>query len=231
MEGPITIHTDGACSGNPGPGGWGAIVQVESHVRELGGGSPQTTNNRMELLAAIEALRSVADQPDLVEIITDSTYLISGITRWLSGWKRKGWTRIDGEAVVNRDLWEALDRLAARPIHWTHVRGHQGHQGNSRCDEIAVAFSHGKTPALYDGPVSDYSVDLSAPIASTGPSPKKRRSGNKKAGWYMSLLNGKLEKHLTWAECQNRVIHQPALFKKVSTVEEETLLLKKWGLS
>ena len=198
MNNPITIHTDGACSGNPGPGGWGAIVSAGGRVRELGGWEERTTNNRMELLAAIEALRSVAGRPGPVEIVTDSTYLISGITRWLSGWKRKGWTRIDGEAVVNRDLWEALDRLASRPIHWTHVRGHQGHPGNGRCDKIAVAFSRGEMPSLYDGPLSDYSIDLSAPILP--PKESKTRKRNKKDGWYMSLLHGRLEKHLTWAE-------------------------------
>ena len=228
MSDKIVIHTDGACSGNPGPGGWAAVVLSEGHVKELGGPSPNTTNNRMELLAAIEALRSVAGRPGPIDVVTDSTYLISGITRWLSGWKRKGWTRIDGEAVVNRDLWEALDLLTVRPIHWIHVRGHQGHPGNGRCDEIAVAFSHGEMPTLYDGPISGYGIDLAASIGPGKPSKKRVRA--KKDGWYMSLLHGKLEKHLTWAECQNRVIHQPALFKKVSTAEEEAQILKQWGL-
>jgi ribonuclease HI len=230
----LLIYTDGACSGNPGPGGWGAIVLLPAgKVRELGGREPRTTNNRMELTAAIRALGSVATLPGPVGLYTDSTYLILGITRWLHMWKRKGWTRVDGAETLNRDLWEELDRLVSQrreKLTWSYVRGHKGHEANSRCDEIAVAFSKGKPAQLYDGPLLGYSVDLFPPKPEPLPAASSRPSGPKKAGWYLSLLDGRLEKHQTWPGCQARVHGQPALFKKVTSAEEESAVLKKWGL-
>jgi ribonuclease HI len=113
VDGNILIFTDGACSGNPGPGGWGAIVaSPEGSVVELGGGEARTTNNRMELLAAIVALEACAARPEPVVVCTDSTYMISGVTQWLAGWKRRGWLSSTGDPVLNRDLWERLDALA-----------------------------------------------------------------------------------------------------------------------
>ncbi|MCX5794627.1 MAG: ribonuclease HI [Elusimicrobia bacterium] len=234
-EGGLLVYTDGACSGNPGPGGWGAIVLLpEGKVRELGGRQPRTTNNRMELGAAIAALRCLEALPGPVAVYTDSTYLISGITRWLHIWKRRGWTRVDGAETLNRDLWEELDRLVSRrreKLSWNYVRGHRGHPANSRCDEVAVAFSRGKHPDLYDGPLLGYSVDLFPPEPEALPVAPSRPSGLKKAGWYLSLLDGRLEKHRTWPECQARVHGKPALFKKVTSPEEESAALKKWGLA
>jgi ribonuclease HI len=235
-EGDILVYTDGACSGNPGPGGWGAVVlSPDRQVRELGGGSARTTNNRMELTAAISALECVADRPGRVSLYTDSTYLISGMTRWLPMWKRKGWTRVDGGETLNRDLWEELDRLVSGRhdgVSWFYVRGHKGHPGNSRCDAIAVAFSHGEAASLYEGPGSGYSVDLTPPEPQALPAPSSQRSpGAKKAGWYLSLLDGRLERHQTWASCQARVHGKPAQFKKVASQDEESAILKKWGLA
>ena len=231
----IIIYTDGACSGNPGPGGYGAIVLTpEGRVRELGGREPATTNNRMELQAAISALRCVETAPGLIGIYTDSTYLISGITRWLHGWKRNDWRRGDGVAILNRDLWEELDRLVSQRhprISWDYVRGHQGHPANSRCDQIAVAFSHNKIPHLYEGPLLGYSVDLFPPKPEALPRAVARPASTKKGGWYLSLLDGRLEKHQTWAECQACVHGKPALFKKVASPEDEAAALRKWGLA
>ena len=233
-EGGLLIYTDGACSGNPGPGGWGAIVFFpEGRVRELGRREPRTTNNRMELSAAIAALRCAEGLPGPVDLYTDSTYMISGITRWLRIWKRKGWTRVDGAETLNRDLWQELDRLVSgreAAISWHYVRGHKGHPANSRCDEIAVDFSRGKVPELYGGPLLGYSVDLFPPEPEALPATAGRPSGARKAGWYLSLLDGKLEKHRTWPECQARVHGKPALFKKVTSSEEESTILRKWGL-
>jgi len=233
-DGGLLIYTDGACSGNPGPGGWGAVVFVpEGRVRELGGREPRTTNNRMELSAAIAALRCVEALPGPIGLYTDSTYMIMGITRWLRIWKNKGWTRVDGAETLNRDLWQELDRLTSsrrEKISWNYVRGHRGHPANSRCDEIAVAFSRGKPPVLYDGPLLGYSVDLLPPEPESLPAAPNRPSGPKKAGWYLSLLDGKLEKHQTWPDCQARVHGKPALFKKVTSAQEESAILKKWGL-
>lgn len=147
----VAAACDGACSGNPGPGGWGALIRFEDGSRlELGGAEPATTNNRMELTAALalmEALRSLPRHPDLV-IRTDSRYLVDGLGQWLAGWKRKGWRTASGAPVLNRDLWEQLDRARLRDVPLRHVRGHSGDPDNDRCDAIAVAFSRGQRPRL-----------------------------------------------------------------------------------
>ncbi len=133
----MTIHTDGACSGNPGPGGWGVILQWGGHTRELKGGEPHTTNNRMELMAAIMALETLK-RPCEVDLHTDSQYLRQGITDWLRGWKRNSWRTADRKPVKNVDLWQRLDAAASRhTVHWHWVRGHAGHDLNERADELA----------------------------------------------------------------------------------------------
>ena len=134
----ITIHTDGACSGNPGPGGWGAILEWNGHRKELKGGEPDTTNNRMEMLAAIRALESIRKSDRSVILITDSLYLRDGITKWIHGWKRRGWKTADKKPVKNVDLWQALETLTAQhTIEWRWVKGHAGDPGNERADELA----------------------------------------------------------------------------------------------
>ena len=133
----ITIHTDGACSGNPGPGGWGAILAFRGQEKELSGGAPDTTNNRMELTAAIEAL-SALKRPSSADIHTDSQYLRQGITQWIRNWKRNGWRTADRKPVKNADLWQRLDDLIAiHDVRWHWVRGHSGHDLNERADELA----------------------------------------------------------------------------------------------
>jgi len=133
----VVIHTDGACSGNPGPGGWGAILAFGKHVKELKGGEPQTTNNRMELMAAIEALEALK-RPCLVDIHTDSEYLRNGIMRWIHAWKRNGWRTADRKPVKNADLWQRLDALCARHrVRWHWLKGHAGHVLNERADALA----------------------------------------------------------------------------------------------
>jgi len=136
-NGRVVVHTDGACSGNPGPGGWGAILQWGGHTRELKGGEAHTTNNRMELMAAIVALETLK-RPCDVEIHTDSQYLRQGITGWIHGWKRNGWRTADKKPVKNADLWQRLDTAVDRhTVHWHWVRGHSGHDLNERADELA----------------------------------------------------------------------------------------------
>ena len=135
----VEIFTDGACSGNPGPGGWGAILHFGEATRELSGGAEETTNNRMELTAAIEALNALTRPCDVV-LTTDSVYVKDGITAWIDGWKRRGWKNSKKEPVKNEDLWKALD--AARERHrgeWRWVKGHAGHPENERADELARA--------------------------------------------------------------------------------------------
>ncbi|MGJ8668207.1 MAG: ribonuclease HI [Oceanococcus sp.] len=133
----VTIYTDGACSGNPGPGGWGAHLTSGGKRRELCGGAPQTTNNRMEMQAAIEALNALKRSCQ-VELYTDSSYLRQGITEWMANWKRKNWKTSAGKAVKNQDLWQALDVAAARhDVSWHWVKGHSGDEGNELADELA----------------------------------------------------------------------------------------------
>ena len=135
----VVIHSDGGCHGNPGPGGWAAVLTSGTLTRELSGGVPATTNNRMELQAAIEAF-SALKQPCAVEFHTDSNYLRDGITKWLRGWKRNGWLTSTKQPVKNEDLWRQLDAaVSPHKINWHWVKGHAGHAGNERCDELATA--------------------------------------------------------------------------------------------
>ena len=133
----VEIFCDGACSGNPGPGGYGAILRYGGRVKELSGGARDTTNNRMEMTAAIEALRQLK-RPCRVVITTDSQYLVKGMTEWIEGWQRKGWRNSKREPVVNKDLWELLLALTKpHTVQWNWVRGHDGHVENERCDQLA----------------------------------------------------------------------------------------------
>ncbi len=140
----INAATDGACSGNPGPGGWGALIRYEDgSIEEFGGYSSATTNNRMELQAALEVLKKLKNRsrnPNL-KIKTDSKYLIDGFTSWMPGWKKKGWKTASGKPVLNQDLWEGLDKARLHGIQFEHVKGHSGDKDNERVDTIAVSFS------------------------------------------------------------------------------------------
>ena len=133
----VRLITDGSCLGNPGPGGWACILRYNSHKREMYGHAPHTTNNRMELTAAIEGLRTLKERC-AVEIVTDSEYVKNGITTWIHGWKRKNWITSTKKPVVNRDLWEELDKLTAQHhAQWVWTKGHASHEDNNRCDELA----------------------------------------------------------------------------------------------
>jgi ribonuclease HI len=137
MTPQVVIFTDGACSGNPGPGGWGAILISGDHRRELKGGEPATTNNRMELMAAIRALEALT-KPCKVELHTDSQYVQKGIHEWIHGWKKRGWLTADKKPVKNDDLWRRLDTARQRhDVDWRWVKGHAGHELNERADELA----------------------------------------------------------------------------------------------
>ncbi|MPY76226.1 MAG: ribonuclease HI [Alphaproteobacteria bacterium] len=139
QDGLIEIFTDGACSGNPGPGGWGAILRWRGEEREMNGGEPDTTNNRMEMMAAIRALETLK-RPATVRLHTDSAYLRDGITRWIHAWKVKGWKTADKKPVKNVDLWQRLEAAAERHrVEWVWVRGHAGHPENERADALARA--------------------------------------------------------------------------------------------
>jgi len=146
-----SIYTDGACTGNPGPGGWGVVVYFDDgSVHEMGDASSHTTNNKMEMQAAIAALKyfRASGQSQPITLYTDSEYLINCVTKWVKGWKRKGWKKADGNPVQNQDLLEILDELNNRLVSWQYVRGHSGNAGNERCDAIARGFANGKIPSL-----------------------------------------------------------------------------------
>ncbi len=226
------IFCDGASKGNPGPGGWGAIVLAREQVTELGGYEKLTTNNRMELRAAIEALRErhvgVGGQ---TIIHTDSSYVINGITKWIHGWKKNDWKTKDKKPVINQDLWQSLDAAVAahgRDIEWRYVGGHVGIAGNERVDTIASDFAEGKKVVLYSGPASGYGVDISDlsfdHVKQKSKSSSSARS-KAKAFSYISVVDGVVEIHKTWADCEARVRGRSARYKKALSAAEEAEII------
>jgi ribonuclease HI len=143
MSDTVELYTDGACKGNPGPGGWGTVIRFGAHEKELSGGEKLTTNNRMELMAAIEGLKALT-RPCKVTLFTDSKYVMDGITKWVHGWKRKGWRTADNKPVKNVELWQALVEASARhDVDWRWVKGHSGHPENDRADKLACDAAEG----------------------------------------------------------------------------------------
>ncbi len=144
----VEIFTDGACLGNPGPGGWAALLRYRGHEKELSGGAADTTNNRMEMMAAIAALEALK-RPSLVRLTTDSSYVKDGITKWIAGWKKRDWRTADRKPVKNQDLWQRLDAaIAPHQVSWHWVRGHAGHPENERVDELARAAAKAEAGAV-----------------------------------------------------------------------------------
>lgn len=236
---PTRIITDGACTGNPGPGGWAALILPDDQARpveELGGHEPHTTNNRMELRAAIEGLRRVPDAAVLV--ITDSQYLLNGITRWLAGWRRRGWQTATGKPVENRDLWEELAHQAGARAAWEHVRGHTGDPENERANMLAQAFARGERAGAQalrrPWPAAAASgADRADPTAPTGTPGLARAIAAVRPArtTYLSLVGGQLARHTTWPACQARVHGvSGARFKKCRSAEEELATVGAWGL-
>lgn len=238
---PIVVFTDGAAKGNPGPGGWGAIIVTPAgEVTELGGRAHgTTTNNKMELTGAIEALSELRGVPGPLEIYTDSTYVIQGIRGWIFGWRKRGWKTAAGADVLNRDLWEQLDDLVrARGkagIAWHYVRGHAGTPGNERVDEIADGLAQGRDIVLYRGPLIGYSIavlDLPSDtdVPARAPSSGGGAARSKAAPYsYLSLVDGQLARHTTWADCERRVKGRSgARFKKAMSAADEAAIRREW---
>jgi ribonuclease HI len=235
----ILIFTDGACSGNPGPGGWAAVIATpQGQVTEIGGRKDHTTNNEMEMLATVEALKKIRNLAEPVTFYTDSTYVIRGITQWVWGWMKKGWKTAEGNDVSNQAIWKELLSLtqarkaAGGPIDWQYSRGHVGTPGNERCDEIAVAFSQGRWIDLYQGSLLQYKVAI-YDVPEDSSLPEMRPKQEKKAAYsYLSNVGGIVQRHRDWASCERRVKGQSgALFKKAMSADEEPQILKTWGLS
>ncbi len=233
------IFTDGASRGNPGPGGWGALIiesaEKGSRVAELGGREDHTTNNRMELMAALKALEYIEERKfgSPVEVRTDSAYLLNGITMWVYGWEKNGWKTKEGEPVLNQDIWQELAPVAFRlkkivDLTWVKVVGHAGDLGNERVDEIATSFADGGHPLLFSGARSEYEKlfgDMLAPALL--PQTVNRTKGV--AYSYVSVIEGIPEIHKTWPECERRVKGKKgAKYKKVFSKEEEEALVTEW---
>lgn len=238
MKEEIIIYTDGACSGNPGAGGWGAVIIFpENMLIELGGGEKTTTNNRMEMTAAISALKYVEKRTEKIKLYTDSSILINGITKWIWAWRRRGWVNAEGQPVANKELWEKLWQIISslhNSIEWVYVKGHAGYEVNERCDVIAVSYSKNMPVKLYNGEAIGCGYSLLPPEnCGVLPASINARYNTKKEKdkFYISLVNGIVKYHKTWAECEARVKGKPlAHFKKVYTQQEAEDYLHKWGV-
>jgi ribonuclease HI len=237
----IVVFCDGAAKGNPGPGGWGVVIATpDGRVIERGGTAAHTTNNKMELTAAIQALTAIAQVEGPVAMHTDSTYVIQGLNEWIWGWRKRGWKTATGTDVLNKDLWQALDALAsARPrgsVAWHYVRGHSGIPGNERVDAIADGLARGAAIELYEGPLSGYALPLvDLPDDTSVPKRKDSAAGGRSAKAaaysYLSLVDGTPMRHATWADCERRVKGRSgARFKKALTAADESAILRGWNV-
>ncbi len=237
LTGPIA-YTDGACLGNPGPGGWGVrILYADATVEERGGAAAtSTTNNRMELQAAIEAL-NVIGHFQHVTVVTDSRYVIDGVTRWIHAWRRRDWMTTSQTPVKNRQLWVTLDQLNHAGVRWQHVRGHSGDPNNERVDDIARGFAQGASPALFRGQSGSPSDPVAAachaiPVAASHQA--KRRTPRVAAfdrPRYVSIVRGNVALDDAWALCEARVRGvSGARYKKVRNAEELAAFCVKHGI-
>src|SRR3989338_3930399 len=239
MKEHIIIYTDGSSLGNPGPGGWGVIISERETILELGGAEKYTTNNRMELTGAINAIDAVKNKKENITLRTDSRYVIHGITQWVSDWKKRDWMTKAKKPVENRDLWEKLSHLVDThaklgKISWEHVGGHVGIAGNERADKIATSYAKGEALKLYHGPFTNYEHDIKNTVASgkkTRTRSASRARSRVKAYSYLSLVNGVLRKHITWEECEKRVKGVRGVkFKKAISKEDEKSIRAEWGV-
>ncbi len=220
------IFTDGSARGNPGPGGWGAIVATQDMVIELGGGETHTTNNRMELLAAISALEKAgfSEQPILY---TDSAYVLSGATRWIFGWQKNNWQTTQKQDVLNRDLWERLLTVTRkrRKVDWRLLKGHFGIPANERCDVIATSNADKKPIVLYVGARERYGVSLTVPHQN----PAVKKPSRVFTYSYVSLVDGIIQTYKTWEDCRAHTIGvRGAKYKKAISAENEAEIIKEF---
>jgi len=222
----LIAFTDGASKGNPGPGGFGAVIVFSDHIEELGGSEKKTTNNRMEMLAGLAALQFAKEKKRPITIYTDSSYLVNGITKWVYGWQKKGWKTATGGDVQNKDIWEKMLLVSdGLNVSWKLLEGHVGVPGNERADKISSDFAEGKEVSLFKGSIRDYKINVmdfsSDPIKSSAKSVQKSRT-NAKAFSYVSMVDGDIKIHKTWAECEARVKGMKgASYRKSTSGEEE----------
>lgn len=224
----IKIFTDGASRGNPGPGGWSSIIFYDGKVKEMGGFEDNSTNNRMEIKASIEALDFLSKlslkKGQEVEINTDSRYLINGITKWIFNWKNNNWLTSSKEKVSNVDLWEELFRLSSQfEIRWNHVSGHSGIFFNERADEIATSFAVYREFDLFEGSFEDYK------LKEFFIKNENSKRGIKKPYSYISEVDGKILTHRSWSDCEKRVKGvKGARFKKSLNPMDERKIIEEF---
>jgi ribonuclease HI len=234
MNKVITIFTDGAAKGNPGRGGYGAVILDGDTVTEIGGHKTRTTNNEMELRAVVEALKMVNGSKETVAIYTDSKYVVEGAKGWVYGWAKNGWKTKAKTDVINKELWqELLPLLKQVTIEWHKVPGHVGIIGNERADTIASDYAETGKFQLYAGTTKDYKLDLSDTSYDESKAEERsdaRKRQAQKAYSYVSLLDGVVKVHQTWAECEGRVKGKGGTrFKKSLSAANEKEIIKDFG--
>lgn len=244
----ITIFTDGSSLGNPGKGGYAAVLAIQSEtntfIHEIGGRADMTTNNRMELTAVIQALTLVhqkySDSLDTVTIHSDSSYVLNGITSWVTNWERNNWRTSTKEPVQNEDLWRDLVSISGlvkniAKIVWKKVAGHSGVVGNERCDVIATTLAEGQAMKLYVGDSLVYQEIVGGDIFDIKTKHAKKTSGSKKSSKpayaYLSYINGKVFRDATWTDCEKRVKGVKGVkYQKVMSKQEEQDVTGRWAL-
>ena len=222
--------TDGAAKGNPGPGGYGAVLFFDSKVIELGAGKDLTTNNEMELRAVVEVLKSLPADKTAIEIYTDSKYVVEGATGWIFGWMKNGWQTKAGSAVLHKEMWQELVSLLHKvTVDWHKVPGHVGIVGNERADAIASQFGEGKRVDLYQGPREGYGYEIENVAYDEKKAAERsmaRKRQSQKAYSYVSKVDGVIKTHATWTECEARVKGKKgARFKKAISAAEESEII------
>jgi len=238
----LLIYTDGASRGNPGPGGWGAVILVGGYAMEVAGGVKRATNNQMELQAVLSVLSDSAAlaHEGSVTVLSDSAYVVNGLNAWVWGWEKKGWITTQKTPVENKNLWvELLDLLRKYGDRLTvaKVSGHAGELYNERCDELAVDAALGRKPALFQGNLNEYDAFLEMmgtkkKVESGGTKVgSKKKKNTAQAYSYVSLVAGKVHADKTWGACEKRVKGKKgAKFKKVFSKQEETELMQDYTL-
>lgn len=230
----IKIFTDGAAKGNPGPGGYGAVLLLDEKVFELGEGKKLTTNNEMELRAVVEALKQVPEGSENVEVFTDSKYVVEGATGWIFGWMKNGWKTKTGGDVSHKETWqELIDLLKKVKVVWHKIPGHSGLVGNERADTIASDFGEEKAVVLYNGLRVGYGLDIENVEYDKEKAAERsevRKRSAIKAYSYISKVDGVIETHKTWKECEARVKGKKGVrFKKTISAEEEKEIIQDFS--
>lgn len=237
MKKELIVYTDGASRGNPGPGGWGAVILVDGYVMEVSGGVKKATNNQMELQAVLEVLSDSGARAHKgpVVIYSDSAYVVNGLNSWVWGWEKKGWITSTKTQVENKDIWMKLLELLkeyGKRLSVEKVKGHGGDLYNERCDELAVAAALGKKEKHFKGSQKDYDkflIEIGTTLKKASPKKKSKTTGP--AYSYVSLVNGQVNADKTWADCEKRVKGKKgAKYKKAFSKAEETELIQDYTL-